>query len=152
MSEFRFQFAPRWLDEKSIATEKDNLTRTKAYVEVAHKDIQKNGNIICSHHFFNVKQDGEQDKLKLKCRLVPHGNKDVDKDEVRKDSATAQFSIIRLLLSLAVIFQFNIASLDVKSAYLQAGEFPRDIYMYDLLNNGYHPTTHSGKYFVPNTV
>ena len=67
--------------------------------------------------------------MKLKYRLVPHGNRDRDKEFVRKDSATAQFPIIRIVLSLAAIMSFSIASIDIKGAYLQAGQFPRDIYV-----------------------
>lgn len=49
---------------------------------------------------------------------------------MRKDSATAQFPVISLLLSLATIFQLCLASLDIKSAYLQADGFFRTVYMY----------------------
>ena len=77
---------------------------------------------------FQVKTDGEGEKLKLKFRLVPHWNRDRDKEFVRKGSATAQFPIVRIVLSSAAIMSFSISSIDTKGAYLQAGEFPRDIY------------------------
>ena len=73
--------------------------------------------------------DGERGKLKLKCCLVPHGNRHADKDSVRTDSSTAQCACIGLLLSIATIFHISISSLDISGAYLQAGELGRDIYM-----------------------
>lgn len=73
--------------------------------------------------------DGEARKLKLKSRLVPRGKRDKDKYEVRVDSSIAQFAVFRLVSSLAVVFNFRTASLDIKSAYLNAGSLERDIYV-----------------------
>ena len=67
--------------------------------------------------------------MKLKCRLVPHGNRDRDKDFVCKDSETVQFPIVRIVLSFAAIMFFSISSIDIKGAYLPAGQFPRDVYV-----------------------
>lgn len=89
--------------------------------------IPKCSNLIGLHHFFDVKNDGKDDKLKLKCRLTPHGNRDKDKKDIRKDSSTAQFPIIRLTLSIFSILQFSITTLDVKSTYLQRGSISRDV-------------------------
>ena len=89
------------------------------YEEVNVRSLPRNSNIISSHHFFNVKNDGEADKLKLKCSMTPHGNKDLEKDMVRKDSRTAQFPVIRTLISICILLEFSFASLDIKSAYLQ---------------------------------
>jgi len=126
-SEFKLQFVPRWIIDKSIATERENYHG--AYEEVDFRDLPPNANIISSHHFFEIKHDGEEGKLKLKCRLVPHGNRDNDKDKVRKDSATAQFPIIRLVLSTAALLGMSIGTIDIKSAYMQGGSLPRDIFM-----------------------
>lgn len=60
---------------------------------------------------------------------MPHGNRDADKDSLRKDSANAQFACIRLLLSLAALFHFSLAAIDISGAYLQEGKVNRDIYM-----------------------
>ena len=129
VSESKLSFAPRWIIDKAIRTEMENYRESGAYEEVDWRKLPRGSNIITSHHFFNIKTDGEAGRLKLKCRLVPHGNQDADKDKVRKDSQTAQFPIIRLILSLCVIFRFFLATLDIKSAYLQAGPMPRTIYV-----------------------
>ena len=76
-----------------------------------------------------MKTDGEEDKRRLKCRMVPHRNPDRDKDSVRKDSATAQFPVIRLVLSIAAVLNMVIATIDIKGAYLQGGYLSRDIYV-----------------------
>ena len=70
-----------------------------AFEELHIRDIPKNANLISSHCFFQIKFDGHDKKLKLKCRLVPHGNKDKEKDNIRSDSSTAQFTVIRALLT-----------------------------------------------------
>ena len=129
VSEAKLQFAPQWIIDKSIQAEKENYTSKKVYISVHRKDVPPRSNTISSHHFFQVKTDGTPDKLKLKCRLVPHGNRDAEKDSVRTDSATAQFPVIRILLSLATILRLKISAIDIRGAYLQAGELKRDIYM-----------------------
>ena len=128
-SKFKIQFVPQWIVDQAIAEEKENYDRAEAYKEVSYGKLPRNANVISSHHFFQVKTDGEGGKLKIICRLVPHGNRDRDNEFVRKDSATAQFPIIRIVISLAAIMSFSIASIGINGAYLQAGQCPRDIYV-----------------------
>lgn len=61
-----------------------------------------------------------------KCRIVSHGNQYKDKDLIWKDSSTDQFPAIRLALPLTVILGLTLATLDVKSAYPQAGNLNRE--------------------------
>ena len=127
VSESKLQFAPRWIIDKAIENEKNNY---KSSIEpVCRFNLPGNANVVSSHHFFVVKFDGESGKLKLRCRVVPHGNRDQLKDDLRSDSSTAQFPIIRTVLSMAVIHKFTLATLDISKAYLQAGDLQRDIYM-----------------------
>lgn len=65
----------------------------------------------------------------MKSRIVPHGNRDDEKDSIRKDSATAQLNIIRLVLSLVTFLGFRIGTADIKGAYLQSGPIQRTIYV-----------------------
>lgn len=76
VSESRLEFAPRWVIDKAIQKEKDNFRDKKTFREVRIQDLPKNANLISSHCFFQVKLDAASDRLKLKCRLVPHGNRD----------------------------------------------------------------------------
>lgn len=63
----------------------------------------------------------------MKARMCPHGNRDSGKDSVRKDSATAQFDVIRLMMSIATLLSFYVGLIDIQGAYLQSGPIKRDI-------------------------
>ena len=95
---------------------------------VEEKDVAHDANIITSHVVYKIKT-GEDGKRTLKSRVVPHGNRDDDKDFIRKDSATAQLNIVRLLLSLVTFLGFRLATSDIKGAYLQSGPIRRAIYV-----------------------
>ena len=138
VSESRLQFLPRWMLDKAILEEKKNFALNHAFEEWNIRALPRDANLISSHCFFQLKHDGTTDKLKLKCRLVPHGNRDKDKESLRKDSATAQFSSIRSLLSAAAILQLDLATIDVKIAYLQAGSLNRDVFV--RLPHGWSPS------------
>ena len=127
LSENKLEFAPQWIIEN--AKEKERMNYESAIDIVNRRNIPRNSNIISSHHFFTIKHDGESNKLKLKCRIVPHGNRDAEKEDIRSDSSTAQFSAIRSVLSLAAIFKLKLATIDISKAYLQSGELEREIYM-----------------------
>jgi hypothetical protein len=60
--------------------------------------------------------------------MVPHEKRYPEKGG-RTDSATAQFAAIRLLLSLAVLLNFRLSSVDMYWAYLQADPIARDIFV-----------------------
>jgi len=127
VSESTLQFAPEWIIEKSKRKERDNY---KEAIQITHRrDIPRNSNVISSHYFFVVKHDGESGKLKLKCRIVPHGNRDKEKDDIRSDSQTAQFPVIRSVLSISALFKLKLATLDISKAYMQSGDLSREIYM-----------------------
>ena len=129
VSESKLQFVPQWVLNEAIQNELENYEKKKAFKRTNFRQVPRNSNIISSHHFFKVKADGPNNSLRLKCRLVPHGNKDVEKDNIRSDSSSAQFLAIRILLSLTTLFQFFISSVDFTAAYLQTGPLKRDIYM-----------------------
>lgn len=66
--------------------------------------------------------------LKLKARLVLHGNRDKDKYIVRRDFASADLNVFRIVISLAQILDFRPATADVKGAYMQSGPIQRTVY------------------------
>ena len=129
VSFFKMKCAPKWLIEKAIEGEKANYRWTGAYEEVHISEVPCGSNFSSSHKFFQVKTDRELKKLKLKFRMVPHGNKDKEMEEIRKDSTTAQFPTIRALISIAACLGLSLAAIDIKSAYLQAGNLLREIYV-----------------------
>ena len=123
----QLEFIPRWIIDKAIESERENYK--SAFEEVHLSDLPRHSNVISSHHFFLEKVDGKKNEFRLKCRLVPHGNRDRDKDILRTDSSTAQFPDISLVLSLAALHGFVLATLDIEGAYLQSGLLNREIYM-----------------------
>lgn len=65
----------------------------------------------------------------MKSRLVPHGNRDFQKENIRKDSLTAQFAVILLLFSLITFLKCRLGHADVKGVYLQSGSIRRNIFV-----------------------
>lgn len=99
-----------------------------AYELVEIDELPPDANVIASHVVFKVK-DNPDCTLRLKARLVLHGNRDKDRFKVRRDSASAELFIVRLILSLASFLGFTIATADVKGAYMQSGDITRDIFV-----------------------
>ena len=120
---------PRRIVDEAIADKKSNFHDAGSYKELQFGQTPKYADVITSHHFLHINNYVEEGGICMKCRLVPHGNWHREKDSVRKDSSTAQFLIIRLLLSLATTLSLSFASIDIKGASLQAGNLPRDIYV-----------------------
>ena len=117
---------PDWLYSKALEEE---LTNWKGqYEPCGITDIPPGSNIVGSHVVYRVKQD-DNSALKFKARLVVHGNEDVQKNDVRKDAATAHLTTIRLILSMATLFRFTLAKIDIKAAYFQSGAIRRRIYV-----------------------
>lgn len=98
----RMQSAPSWLTHKALTEEHNNNWAT-AYEEISEKDIPEGANVISSHVVYKIKTD-EKGEHRLKARICPHGNKDAMKDGIRKDSATAQFNVIRMMLAMTTFF------------------------------------------------
>lgn len=63
------------------------------FEEINIKYLPRDANIISRNKFFVVNNDGTDDWLKRKCSLVPHGNRDIEKEKKRKDSMKAQLPI-----------------------------------------------------------
>lgn len=77
---------------------------------------------------FKVKTDDDGD-LKLKRRIVVHGNRDSEKDTVRSECAAADMPIVRLVLSLEAPMGFNFGTADIMGAFMQRGPIRRDVYV-----------------------
>jgi Reverse transcriptase (RNA-dependent DNA polymerase) len=75
---------------------------------------------------YKVKTD-EAGKHKLKARLVLHGNKEQAADDIQSDAASSHFSLIRMILTIAAMMNFELAGVDAMKAYHQSGRPPRHI-------------------------
>lgn len=71
----------------------------------------------------------EEGQKRLKARLCPHGNHDNEKGRIRKDSSTAQFDVVHLLITVATMLRFTLGCVDVKGAYFQSGPIMRDVFV-----------------------
>ena len=114
----KLAFAPPWIVEQAF--DREHVTNwSDAYVKVPERSVPINSNLITSHVLYKVNTD-ERDGRDLQVGIVPHGNRDDEKDRIRKDSATAQLKIICLLLSVVTFLGFWIGMADIKGAYLQS--------------------------------
>lgn len=127
VSRGKVEFAPSWILQDAFRKEHDK-NWSDAYVPVSEGAVPDNANVVRSHVVYKVKT-AEDGKREMKARIVPHGNEDDDKDEVRKDSANAQLAVIRLMLSLVTFLGFMVKTADIKGAYMQSGPIQRDIYV-----------------------
>lgn len=89
-----------------------------AYTKVDEIAVPRHANVISSHVIYKIKS-GEDGSKSLRATICPHGNRDAMKDEVRKDSATAQFEIMRLMLSLSTFAPMKLGLIDVSGACMQ---------------------------------
>lgn len=103
-----------------------------AYREVRDVDVSKSANVINSRVVYKVKTE-KGGRLRVKARICPHGNCDFMEDDVRKESSTAQFYLIRIMPSIATFTYFRPGGIDFKGAYLQSGQIVRQIYVRTLV-------------------
>ena len=117
---------PEWLYTSALEEEMSNW---KGHYRVCQAgELQPGSNVIGSHFVYRIKQKDDS-TYKFKARLVVHGNEDAEKDDIRKDAATAHLTMVRMLLSLAVCYGFGIGKIDIKAAYFQSGGIRRKIYV-----------------------
>ena len=101
----KMESAPPWLIQKALEDE-INGAWDGAYEEVDERDLPAHANIISSHVVYKVKNE-EGNTKRLKARLCPHGNRDREKGKIRTDSSNADFSLIRIMLSIARMLQLQ---------------------------------------------
>ena len=81
-------------------------------------EVPKGANIISSHVIYRWKNRDEPGKRLLKARIVPHGNHDSDRNDIRKDSPAVKPEIFRLVCCFAADFKREIRCMDIKTAFL----------------------------------
>jgi hypothetical protein len=119
-----------WVVEDWFAKELANWDG--AFECIPYAAMPTNAKSIRSHDFCRIKiaNEGKHfSHLSLKTRIVLHGNEDNQKEVVRKDTQAASFTAIRILLTLAALHKFHIASLDIKGEYLQSGLCKRYVFV-----------------------
>ena len=120
-------FAPSWIVEEVFQTELQ-FNWHEAFETVNEETVSRSANVISSHVIYSIKCQ-ENGAKTLKARIVPDGNRDVEKHNIRKDSSTAQFDIIRILFMDVSLLGFRLGMADIEGAYLQSGPIRRTIYV-----------------------
>lgn len=114
---------------------------TWTYVLVA--DLPRGANIMRCHYVFTVKRKSDGSIEKFKARLVADGNTQrYGVDFNRIFSTVVKSSTLRLLLSVAAAYDFDLHQVDITQAYLQA-TVTEDLYM--SVPPGVHPFDKSNR-------
>ena len=98
--------------------------------EVVRADaVPDNANVMACHMIFTVKRNQDGTIEKFKCRLVANGNtqkEGVDFDRIF--STVVKITTIRVVFAIAAARDYNLTSIDVQQAYLQA-DLTETLYM-----------------------
>lgn len=108
-----------WKD--AISKELKGLLEIGTFEFVKATDVPNHANIMRCHFVFTLKRHSDGSIEKFKARLVADGNTQrwgVDFDRVF--STVAKLSTLRLILAMAAAHDFNLSSVDIRQAFLQA--------------------------------
>lgn len=79
-----------------------------------------------SHLVFEEKKDKDK-TMKMKTRLVLHGNRDRNRYSVRQDPASADLLIVRIVISFTTILRLTLVTADVRGVYMQSRPIQTDL-------------------------
>jgi hypothetical protein len=116
ITRYKLSWVSDWVLDKALQEEVANW---KPIVdEVLLSTVPCNANIVSSHTFYHaiMKDDG---KFRLKARIVPHGNRDRDKDLIRGHSEIACHSSYRTVMALSVVLGLKLFKVDFTAAFLK---------------------------------
>lgn len=114
---------------EAVAKEYNGLISIGTFEFVPRSSLKAGTNVMRCHLVFDVKRQSDGSIEKFKARLVADGNTQqygVDFDRVF--STVAKLSTLRLLLALAASNDYNLSSIDIRQAYLQA-TLSEELYM-----------------------
>lgn len=94
-------------------------------------DVFSTANIISSHVLSKIKTNDDI-SLKLKARIVPHGNENCMRDMLRTDCSMWPLAGFCFVSSIASLWQWRLTKIDLKTAFLQIGSAERDVYVIPL--------------------
>ena len=112
----------------AFSKERKSWVDQKVFTSVSAAEVPSGSNLIGSHVIYRWK-DIETEKPFLKARIVPHGNRDNQKDILRTDCPTLRPETLRIVCSYAVDLKLRLKAIDIETAFLQTGEIKREIYI-----------------------
>lgn len=108
----------------AFAQERNSWIKNKAYIRVDRSSVPSDANTIGSHIIYSRKDDGTP-----KARIVPWGHRDRERNDLGTDSPCLNLEMFRIVLSVAAEHSWILGQMDIKTAYLQACGFQRDLYV-----------------------
>ena len=90
--------------------------------------MPSNPNIISSHVLFKWKDEGTPHQY-LKARMVPHENRDNEKNQQETSSPCIKPDMFKLLISYAAEHGYDVCLIDIKTAFLQTGGINRLVFV-----------------------
>ena len=114
---------------EAIAKELGGLLRLHTWDLVPASTMPPGSNLMHCHYVFDVKRTSTGTIEKFKARLVADGNTQkhgVDFDRIF--STVVKTQTLRLVLAIAALHDYNLTSIDIRQAYLQA-ELKEDLFM-----------------------
>ncbi len=100
----------------------------KTVKRIPRKKVPRNANIIGSHTIYKLKRNDDE-SLKLKARIAPHGNEDSDTELLRTDCNMCSPVGVRVVYVVATIYGWIVIRIDGKTAFLQTGRASRNVYV-----------------------
>lgn len=67
--------------------------------------------------------------FRLKARLILHGHRDQEKDDLRNDLASADMLLTRLVLSIGIVLRLYFPVTGIKGAFMQSGPITGELYV-----------------------
>ena len=123
----RFGPVIKW--EQSMDDEWDGCIERGVWEEINVADLPTTANVLPVKWVFKVKTDEDGKVTAFKARLTPKGFRQlygIDYNDVF--APTGKYKAMRVALSLAVLWDFEIEQLDVKQAFLNA-DLKEEVYM-----------------------
>lgn len=108
------QSFPQYVMYSAYETEEAEFKKHVRCVPIA--SIPDDTNIISSHTVYKIKIE-DDDSLRLKARIAPHGNEDKIKQSLKSDCAMCSPTGIRIFLSITAIRRWPLVKADVKAAF-----------------------------------
>lgn len=120
----KLTFVPPWLLDEALEGE---LKGWDEHIQVESLTKGQSRHAVIGSHVLYCVKSRESGEHYIKARLVIHGNEERNKEDYRSDASSLHFTLIRVILSMAVCLGFKIGGVDVTKAYHQSGQPPRDI-------------------------